>query len=156
MAFIMGVLNCTFFISLRNVLGWAYSNDAAVVEIVSNVLPLTAVFQISDGLCAIGSGILRGSGKQEHGAYVNLFGYYVIGLPLGIYLGLRTSLALAGVWIGLAIALFVNSIVIATIAARTNWPDEARKARLLVGGDDDADGRDEERRNLLDGSSQEQ
>lgn len=38
------------------------------------------------------SGVAIGGGWQALVAYINLFCYYMIGLPLGFYLGYRTSL----------------------------------------------------------------
>ena len=49
-------------------------------------------------------GILRGCGRQEWGAYLNLACFWVLGLPLCWFLGLYKGLGLIGLWGGLAIA----------------------------------------------------
>eukprot|EP00842_Homolaphlyctis_polyrhiza_P006696 jgi/Hompol1/7027/HPOL_000292-RA len=130
---ILSTLNGIAIISGRDVLGYLYSNDAAVIALVSSVMPLAAFFQISDGLCAIGNGILRGCGKQHQGAYVNLFGYYVLGLPIGIFSAFTLHMGIIGMWSGMTIALVLNSIAIGYLVWRTDWQVETAKALLLVG-----------------------
>jgi MATE family multidrug resistance protein len=48
-------------------------------------------------------GVLRGSGRQYIGAVVNFIAYYVIGIPIGAVLGLKTNLGVIGLWSGMAI-----------------------------------------------------
>jgi len=38
-----------------------------------------------DGLSGAMSGVLRGAGKPGLGAYINIAAYYVIGLPVGLF-----------------------------------------------------------------------
>jgi MATE family multidrug resistance protein len=47
--------------------------------------------------------MLRGCGRQNLGAYINLTGYYIIGLPVGIYLTFIHKMGLIGLWVGLTI-----------------------------------------------------
>jgi len=44
-----------------------------------------AAFQLMDGLSGAMSGVLRGAGKPGLGAYINIAAYYVIGLPVGLF-----------------------------------------------------------------------
>ena len=55
-------------------------------------------------LQGVTAGILRGSGRQKLGALFNFFCYYVIGLPVGIFLAFSSGFGTLGIWIGLAIA----------------------------------------------------
>ena len=59
---------------------------------------------IMDYVRGVTVGILRGSGRQSLGALLNFFCYYMIGLPLGIFLAFASRLGTLGIWIGLAIA----------------------------------------------------
>ena len=54
------------------------------------------------------SGVLRGSGRQYIGAIVNFIAYYIIGIPLAVLLGFKTSLSIRGIWIGMAIGNFAQ------------------------------------------------
>ena len=84
-----------------------YTPDAAVIAAAVQILPVAAAFQLMDGLQAVSGGILRGMGRTRPSAVLNFVGYFVIGLPLGAYLGLSTSLGLVGVWLGYAAGLSV-------------------------------------------------
>ena len=58
---------------------------------------------LTDTLQVVMGGVLRGSGRQYIGAIVNFIAYYIIGIPLAIVLGFKTTLGIIGIWIGMAI-----------------------------------------------------
>ncbi|KAH7880040.1 mate-domain-containing protein [Lentinula edodes] len=70
---------------------WSYlfNNDEDVAEMVASILPLVALFQVFDGNAGITGGVLRARGKQGTGALLNLSAYYVLGVPLGVYLAFK-------------------------------------------------------------------
>lgn len=92
---------------------WAYmfNDDQEIVDGVAGILPLVALFQIFDGLGAVTGAILRAKGQQDLGAMLSLVGYYVIGLPSGLFLAFQIRMGLEGLWVGLTIALVVVAIV---------------------------------------------
>jgi MATE family multidrug resistance protein len=98
--------------------GW-YTDDGAVVLAAAGVLPIAALFELFDGLQVVGGGVLRGTGRTRPAAFANLLGYYVLGLPLGAWLGRPERLGLAGIWWGLALGLFsVAATLLVWIALR--------------------------------------
>ncbi|MEX1120930.1 MAG: MATE family efflux transporter, partial [Balneolales bacterium] len=78
-----------------------YTNDADVQNIAISLIYMAAIFQISDGLQVSGYGALRGLKDTKIPMYVNLLAYWVIGLPLGYYLGIYKNIGPEGLWIGL-------------------------------------------------------
>lgn len=88
--------------------GYIFSDDLAVAELVSKVMPLVASFQVADGLVGSCGGVLRGQGRQELGALFNLVAYYILALPVGITLAFhsRFQLGLQGLWIGMPGSFF--------------------------------------------------
>ncbi|KAI9098681.1 mate-domain-containing protein [Phlyctochytrium arcticum] len=74
LALIIAVANSTALISVRHSWGYLLSSEEDVVKLVATILPLAAVFQLSDAIGAAAGGILRGCGRPELGAYVNLIG----------------------------------------------------------------------------------
>lgn len=107
------------FLALRDWLPSLYTDDPAVLLAAAAILPIAAAFQVFDGLQVVGSGILRGMGDTRPAAVFNLFGYWVLALPLGWWMAFRTDLALEGVWYGLLIGLALVAIcLVAWVRAR--------------------------------------
>jgi MATE family multidrug resistance protein len=100
---LIGVFDFTFLTAARNVLPKAFSTDPEVISIVSTVLPLLAVFQFCDSTTALANAILRGLGLQAIGGWANLFVYYVIAVPLALFLCFRSDWKLVGLWAGCAV-----------------------------------------------------
>jgi MATE family multidrug resistance protein len=71
------------------------------------LMMVAAVFQISDGIQAVGAGVLRGAGDTKYTFYANIFGHWVIGLPLALLLGFRYEMGIVGLWWGLCAGLTV-------------------------------------------------
>ncbi|ORX81186.1 MATE efflux family protein [Basidiobolus meristosporus CBS 931.73] len=132
LAFLFGSLNSTVLFSLRNVWGYLFNDDEKVVSLVAQVLPISAMFQIFDGLGGVTGGVLRGQGKQEIGAYVNIAAYYLIALPIGYWLVFVRDGSLPGIWSAFLIALFGVSVGQLTSILRTNWIEEVRKSKERV------------------------
>lgn len=111
-----------FFISLFNFftlyifqtpIASLFTNDEEVIEIIHDIMWLVALMQISDATNANSAGCLRGQGQTKIGGIVNLVSYYVIGIPLSIYLSFFSPWkgSLAGLWIGTTVALSIIGIV---------------------------------------------
>ncbi|KAG2366411.1 MATE efflux family protein [Suillus spraguei] len=121
-------------LTFRKSWGYLFNNDIEVVTLVASILPLLALFQVPDFVCAITSGILRARGKQFTGALLNISAYYVIGIPLGLWLAFKQDMQLAGLWCGLTAALLYSSTVGIWICLNTNWKREVEKVaeRLAI------------------------
>jgi multidrug resistance protein, MATE family len=116
-AFLCGVafMTCTaiIFLTVPERLAQLFSTDALVVDIASLLIPVAGVFQIFDGIQAVGAGVLRGIGDTRAPLIAMLFGYWAIGLPTSLYLGFRTGAGPVGLWWGFvaglaSVALFLS------------------------------------------------
>lgn len=88
--------------------------NAEVVRLASQFLMVAALFQILDASQSVGAGMLRGLHDTRWPMVFMLVGHWGVGLPLGAWLALRTSLGGLGVWIGFVAALtLVAGLVIA-------------------------------------------
>ena len=76
--------------------------NAAMVGFALQYLMWAAVFQLADGVQAVGAGALRGLQDTQVPMWIAIFSYWVPGFGLAIGLGFFTPLEGAGVWIGLA------------------------------------------------------
>lgn len=88
---------------------------APVVALAVSYLALAALFQLADGGQAVGAGMLRGLHDTRTPMLYALVGYWGVGFPLSLGLGLWTPLEGVGVWIGLAGGL---AVVAALMLAR--------------------------------------
>jgi len=116
-----GVMSASavLFVVFRNELPRLYSPDAAVVALCASILPIAGAFQIFDGTQVVGCGVLRGMGRTRPAALFNLISYWLLGIPLGAWLGLRAGWGLAGIWWGLCIGLAaVAALLVAFIRFR--------------------------------------
>lgn len=88
-----------------------YTSDAEVTEIAVQLLYMAAIFQISDGLQVSGFGALRGLKDTKIPMFVNIFAYWIIGLPLAYYLGFTAGYGAPGLWVGLIAGLTIAGIL---------------------------------------------
>jgi MATE family multidrug resistance protein len=98
-------LTALLFLTLPGALARLYSSDAGVIAIAVALIPVAGVFQVADGLQAVGAGVLRGLGDTRIPLFAMLAGYWVIGVPVSLYLGYRTSLGPTGLWWGFVAGL---------------------------------------------------
>ncbi|KAK2426497.1 MATE efflux family protein [Trifolium repens] len=116
-----------------------FTTDFVVLEAVSKLTPLLAISVLLNGIQPILSGVAVGSGWQALVAYVNLVCYYAIGLPVGCALGFKTDLGVAGLWWGLILGVFIQTVTLIILTARTNWEAEVEKAIVRVKRDSEDD-----------------
>ncbi|KAK6249732.1 hypothetical protein SCA6_003737 [Theobroma cacao] len=128
MAISEGLLVGSILILIRNIWGYAYSNEVEVIKYVAAMMPILAISNFLDGIQCVISGIARGCGWQKIGAYVNLGSYYLVGIPCAILLGFVLDVGGRGLWLGIICALIVQVTSLSIITIRTNWQQEASKA----------------------------
>lgn len=107
------IMCCTAIImfSFPGVITRIYTNDINVREIAISLIYMAAIFQISDGLQVSGYGALRGLKDTRVPMYVNLLAYWIVGLPLGYFLGIHLNIGPEGLWIGLIAGLSVAALL---------------------------------------------
>lgn len=88
-----------------------YTQNIDVQEVAVSLLYMAAIFQISDGLQVSSYGALRGLKDTKIPMYVNLVAYWMVGLPLGYYLGIIEDFGPQGLWMGLIAGLTVAAIL---------------------------------------------
>jgi MATE family multidrug resistance protein len=82
-----------------------YTTESATVAIAVSLIPLAGMFQVFDGLQAVTSGVLRGTGDARIPAMLHLAAFWGVGVPLGAALGFGTALRERGLWLGLVAGL---------------------------------------------------
>ncbi|CAI9110634.1 OLC1v1010694C1 [Oldenlandia corymbosa var. corymbosa] len=118
----------------RNILGYAFSDEIEVVNYLMKMSPLICLMLIMDAIQRVLSGVARGCGWQQIGAYVNFGAYYLVGIPLAIVLGFVIHLKGPGLWIGLNAGSVVQTTIYGLVTCFTNWEKQANSARARVFG----------------------
>ncbi len=106
------VIFAVLFLGMPQIFTLPYTNDPEVVAIAITLIPIAGVFQVFDGLQVAALGILRGMGKTLVASIVSLFGYWVLGLPVGCLMAFYLDLGPVGLWWGLVTALGTVAIIL--------------------------------------------
>ncbi|CUS15812.1 unnamed protein product [Tuber aestivum] len=134
-AIVVGIFNLCIMLGVREQFATLFTADADIISLVVHVMPLTAAFQLFDALACLGSGLLRGQGRQHIGSYINIVGYYGIAMPISVTCAFALGWKLIGLWCGVAVALAFVSSLQSFIILRTNWDKcvEDAQARINAG-----------------------
>jgi MATE family multidrug resistance protein len=132
-ALVCGVVFMTataiLFLGLPEPLARLYSRDLEVVAIAAALIPIAGVFQVFDGLQVVAAGVLRGAGDTRGPMLINLLGYWVLGLPLSVYLGFVAGLGPAGLWWGLVLGL---AVVACSLLVRVRGRLSRAQSRVVI------------------------
>ncbi len=110
-ASIMGTFGIIFII-LRKVLPSFYIDNPAVISFASSILIIAALFQVSDGVQAVGIGVLRGLTDVKGPTLITFIAYWVLALPIGYLLGFTFNYGIVGIWIGLFLGLTTSALLL--------------------------------------------
>ncbi|XP_056263689.1 multidrug and toxin extrusion protein 1-like isoform X1 [Pseudoliparis swirei] len=120
-------------VGCKSVVGYIFTSDENIVEIVSDSLTVYTFLQFFDAILCVCSGILIGAGMQKIAALSNLVGYYCIGLPVGIALMFAAKLRILGLWIGILTCVFFETGFFLFLIFKLNWKKVSYKAQLRAG-----------------------
>ena len=111
----LGFMSITalLFLLAPRLLASTFTSDTGVIAIAGLLIPVAGVFQIFDGAQAVGAGVLRGLGDTRAPLLGMIAGYWVIGLPVSLWLGFHTPLRAAGLWWGFVASLSVVAVFLA-------------------------------------------
>lgn len=108
-------------------IGRMYTTDAAVIAATVPLLATGAAFQLFDGVQTCATGALRGAGDTRTPMLCHLIAYWVLGLPLGVFLCFHSGWGATGMWIGLCSALILIGVVLLQV-----WWRKVRELASLV------------------------
>ncbi|CAL5058724.1 unnamed protein product [Urochloa decumbens] len=132
LALAVGVSEGLAMVLVRNLWGYAYSNEEEVARYVARMMPILAVSIVFDGLQCVLSGVVRGCGRQKVGAFMNLAAYYLAGIPSAFVFAFVWHVGGMGLWFGIMCGLVVQMLLLLSITLFTNWNKEALKAKDRV------------------------
>lgn len=104
------------------------SDNSEVLALAAELMLIAAIFQISDSVQVVALGALRGLQDVFYPTLYTFVSYWVVGFPISYYLGMYTSLASTGIWIGLLAGLTAASFTLL-------WRFNRLSKRLIERGD---------------------
>jgi MATE family multidrug resistance protein len=105
----MAAMTALFTVTFRHQIALLYNDNPEVVTLAAQLMLLAAIYQFSDSIQVIGSGILRGYKDTRSIFFITFIAYWLLGLPAGYLLALTDWLVPrmgpAGFWCGFIIGL---------------------------------------------------
>lgn len=98
------------FILFRYRLTELYIKDVSVQEVAAGLMVIAAAFQISDGVQAVGLGVLRGLTDVKVPTIVTFIAYWLVAIPGGYVLGFWFDMGIKGVWYALSGGLTIAGL----------------------------------------------
>lgn len=105
-------VTATVFFSMNTELPVWFNKHPDVMYYTSTLLVIAALFQFSDGVQAVGLGILRGTKDVTWPTVITLVAYWVVGLPLAYFFAFWRDMGIEGIWYGLTIGLTVSAVML--------------------------------------------
>ena len=93
LAAVCAAMCAVFLLAFHESLPTVFTHDPEIGEYCSRLLFVAAAFQLPDAINGAVQGILKGSGRQSIGAYLNFVAYYVAGIPFGILLAFHFEMS---------------------------------------------------------------
>ena len=106
------VVSSSLMLALARQIAGLYSNDVVVVALAAQLLVLAGIFQLSDGLQVAANGALRGIKDTRVPMFLTAFAYWLVGMPVGMWLTFGRDLGARGMWIGLIAGLSAAAVLL--------------------------------------------
>lgn len=135
-----GLAALVFTTVAKNLWGRIFTSDREILSLASMALPIVGLCELGNGPQTVGCGVLTGSARPKAAASINFISFYLIGLPVSIFLAFVINLGFVGLWFGLVAAQVSCMIMMLHTVKRTDWKFEAYRALQLTESFEDADG----------------
>ena len=77
-----------------------WTSVPSVIGIAATLIPIAGVFQVFDGIQVVSAGVLRGAGDTRAPLIANMLGFWLMGMPVSLWLGFQAKLGVVGLWWG--------------------------------------------------------
>ncbi|CAL1404897.1 unnamed protein product [Linum trigynum] len=126
-SFLIGLLCMVAVLISKNYFSIIFTNDKDLQVAVSKLAFLLGITMVLNSVQPVISGVAIGAGWQGLVAYINIFCYYVFGLPLGFLLGYKFNLGVTGIWGGMIAGTALQTLILLIILYKTNWNKEVEQ-----------------------------
>lgn len=92
-------LVCLTLYLTKDFLGFLFTDDVAVNEIVRTLLPILMLYQIGDSIQIVLTNSLRGLADVKIIMWISFLAYFIIAIPFGYACGFICNWGISGVWL---------------------------------------------------------
>lgn len=131
-SFMLGFLAVTFAIMVRDKWARMFTQDEEIIALTSMVLPIIGLCELGNCPQTTGCGVLRGTARPKLGANINLGCFYLVGMPVAVWLSFYIGFDFRGLWVGLLAAQGSCAVTMLLVLIRTDWNREAERAKELT------------------------
>ncbi|KAF5478332.1 hypothetical protein F2P56_004898 [Juglans regia] len=132
-SFVLGFSALLFAVSVRKIWASMFTQDAEIIALTSIVLPIIGLCELGNCPQTTGCGVLRGTARPKLGANINLSCFYLVGMPVAVWLSFYSGYDFRGLWLGLLAAQGSCVVTMLFVLARTDWDRQAQRAEELTG-----------------------
>ncbi|OAY59875.1 protein DETOXIFICATION 49 [Manihot esculenta] len=138
-SFGLGFSALFFAVMVRKVWATMFTEDAEIIALTSMVLPIIGLCELGNCPQTTGCGVLRGTARPKMGANINLGCFYLVGMPVAVWLSFYGGFDFKGLWLGLLAAQGSCVVTMLFVLTRTDWKWQALRAKELTGNANTAD-----------------
>lgn len=131
-AFAFGLFAFVFMTCVRNVWGTMFTNEPQILELISTALPILGLCELGNTPQTAACGVLTGTARPKLGARINLYSFYLIGLPVAIIVTFTYKVGFLGLWLGLLSAQASCVCMMVYTLVHTDWKQQTRRAEELT------------------------
>ncbi|KAL6132961.1 hypothetical protein ACLB2K_065198 [Fragaria x ananassa] len=131
-AFVFGLFAFVFMTCMRNVWGTMFTNEPQILELISAALPILGLCELGNTPQTAACGVLTGTARPKLGARINLYSFYLIGLPVAIIATFAYKVGFLGLWLGLLSAQASCVCMMVYTLVHTDWKHQTRRAEELT------------------------
>lgn len=132
-SFILGFFALVFATFVRKIWAKMFTQDAEIIALTWMVLPIIGLCELGNCPQTTGCGVLRGTARPKLGANINLGCFYLVGMPVAVWLGFIAGLDFRGLWLGLLAAQGSCVVTMLLVMSRTDWEHQAQRSKELTG-----------------------
>ncbi|CAL4920230.1 unnamed protein product [Urochloa decumbens] len=109
---------------------WArlFSRSPEVREGVGRAMEVMALLELVNFPLNVCGGVVRGTARPLLAVYAVVAGFYVLALPVGVFLAFRARLGLQGLLAGFVVGAAASLAVLVAVILRMDWDAEAQRA----------------------------
>lgn len=121
-----------FTTAVRYVWGKMFTCEQEILALTSTALPILGFCELGNAPQTAACGVLTGSARPKVGANINFGSFYLVGLPVAVFMGFKFKIGFLGLWFGLVAAQASCVCMMLYTLVRTDWKQQATRAKELT------------------------